>query len=378
MKKLILPLLSVPLLWNGSASALDLVLAHGYPPTHHLSVTYERFAEHLQENSDINLTIHSGGALTSLVETSQALRDGVMDIGTVLPPYYLAEFPNPNLVANLSMLVTAGEHVEAPGAVMAGASMEYLFFNCEDCQTDYLNQGQVYLGSLSTSTFDLLCSSPIRTVEDVAGKRLRSGAANFGRWAEHFGGVQVQLPGGEIYESLSQGVVDCTMQSVSDITGYQLYEVANHVTLGFLGGVFSGIDPHNVNVETWRSLTDEQRRVLLDASARGVAASTYSFYHVANTNVERADEFNIEIIRATDEMIAANLEFVEQDIEIIETQFSNEYGVQDTASKIEIIEQLLARWRDLLADWDGQEDSLARIYNEEIFSRVDESTYGMN
>lgn len=358
--------------------ALDLVLSHGYPPTHHLSVTYERFKDYVEKNSDIDLTIHAGGALTSLTETSQALRDGVVDIGTVLPPYYLAEFPNANLVANLSMLATVGEEVDAPGPVMVGATMEYIFFNCEDCHQEYAQQGQIYLGSLSTSTFDLLCSSPIRTIEDVKGKRLRSGAANFGRWAEYFGGVQVSLPGGEIYESLSQGVVDCTMQSVSDITGYQLYEVAKYATLGFLGGVFSGIDPHNVNVDTWRSLTDEQRRVLLDASARGVAASTYSFYKVAKDNVEKAPEMGVEIIFATDEMVAANKEFVEQDIPVIEQQFSNDYGVQNTEAKIEKIRDLIERWKGIMAGWDGQEESLARIFSEEIFSKVDEKTYGMN
>jgi TRAP-type C4-dicarboxylate transport system substrate-binding protein len=354
--------------------AKDLVLSHGYPTTHHLSVTYKRFADYIAQNSDIKLTIHPGGALTSLTETSPALRDGVIDMGTVNPPYYLAEFPDSNLVANLSMLATTGKSVEAPGAVMVGAAMEYIFFNCEDCQADYARQNQIYLGSLS----DLLCSKPIRTVEDVRGKRLRSGAANFGRWAEHFGGVQVQLPGGEIYESLSQGVVDCTMQSVSDITGYQLNEVAKFATLGFLGGVFSGIDPHNINIETWRSLTDKQRRVLLDASARGVAAATHSFYKVAKDNVEKAPEMGVEIIRATDKMIEENQKFVEQDIKVIERQFSDEYGVKDTSAKIEKVRGLIDRWRGLLADWDGKEESLAKIFSEEIFSKVDASTYGMN
>jgi len=148
MKKLVLPIVSAAFLCGAasSASAVDLVLSHGYPTTHHLSVTYERFVKHVEENSDIKLTVHAGGALTSLVETSQALRDGVIDIGTVNPPYYLAEFPDSNLVANLSMLATAGGTVEAPGAVMAGAAMEYIFFDCDDCHAAYANQGQVYLG----------------------------------------------------------------------------------------------------------------------------------------------------------------------------------------------------------------------------------------
>jgi hypothetical protein len=64
------------------------------------------------------------------------------------------------------------------------------------------------------------------------------------------------------------------MVPMPDLIGWQLFEVVDYATLNFLRGVFSGIDPHNVNIETWRSLTDEQRRVLLLASARGTAAAT--------------------------------------------------------------------------------------------------------
>jgi len=31
--------------------ALDLVLSHGYPPTHHLSVTYERFKDYVEKTA---------------------------------------------------------------------------------------------------------------------------------------------------------------------------------------------------------------------------------------------------------------------------------------------------------------------------------------
>lgn len=361
-----------------SASATSLVFAHGYPTTHPLSVTYDRFIEFIENHSDIELTVHSGGSLLSLVETSPGLRDGVADIGTVLTPYYLAEFPDANLVANLSMLVTAGQPHDAPGAVMAGATMEYIFFNCEDCHSDYAQQNQVYIGSLSTAGFDLLCRDAIRSTEDIAGKRFRSAAANFGRWAEHFGGTQVSVPANEIYESVSQGIVDCAMNSISELTGYQLYEVIDTATIGFLGGVFAGVDPHNVNRETWQGLSEEHRRALLEASARGVAAATANYYRVSAENIEGAADMGVEIIRADQEMIDANYAFVQHDISVIERQFTEEYGVQDANNKIENVRTIIDRWRIMIDDWDKTEEGLYNIYNNEIFSRIDIPTYGMN
>ena len=361
-----------------AASATSLVFAHGYPTTHPLSVTYDRFIEHVQQNSDIELTVHSGGSLLNLIETSPGVRDRVVDIGTILTAYYLAEFPNPNLIANMSMLITAGHVLDAPGTAMAGATMEYIFFECDDCRQDYARQNQIYLGSFATPAFDLLCRDSVRSVEDVAGKRLRSAAANYGRWAEHFGGVQVSVPANEIYESLSQGIVDCAMNAASEITGYQLHEVISSATVGFLGGVFSGVDPHNVNIETWRELSEDHRRVLLEASARGVAAATANFQKVATENTVNGPSMGVEIIRATDEMIAANLEFVEGDMAVVERQFSQEYGVQNTTEKMERIRALIDRWRDLTRDWDHSEESLHKLYQDEIFSKIDVSTYGMN
>ncbi|WP_170984365.1 C4-dicarboxylate TRAP transporter substrate-binding protein [Rhodoligotrophos defluvii] len=358
------------------SASVELVFAHGYPTTHPLSVTYDRFIAYVKDNSDIKLTVHPGGSLLNLMETSPGLRDGVADIGTVLTPYYLAEFPNSNLIANLSMLVTAGQPHQAPGAVMAGATMEYIF-NCKDCQADYAAQNQVYLGSLSTAGFDLLCREPIRAIGGVKGKRLRSAAANFGRWAEHFGGIQVSVPANEIYEALSQGIVDCAMNSISELTGYQLHEVIRSATIGFLGGVFAGVDPHNVNRETWQGLSEDHRKVLLEASARGVAAATANYYRVSAENIKKAPGMGVEIIKATDEMIAANNEFVQKDIAVIEQQFTREYRVKDAARKIEHARGLIDRWRALLANWDGTEESLYKLYNDEIFSKIDVSTYAM-
>jgi len=379
MRSLLAGLAVSTILFAGAATpsaATSLVFAHGYPTTHPLSVTYDRFIAYVKENSDIELTVHPGGSLLSLTETSPGLRDGVADIGTVLTPYYLAEFPNSNLIANLSMLVTAGQPHKAPGAVMAGATMEYIF-NCEDCQADYARQNQVYIGSLSTAGFDLLCRTPIRSVADVKGKRLRSAAANFGRWAEHFGGIQVTVPANEIYEALSQGIVDCAMNSISELTGYQLHEVIRSATFGFLGGVFAGVDPHNVNLEAWRGLSEEHRRILLEASARGVAAATANYYAVAADNEKKAPSMGVEVIQASEEMIAANNEFVQKDIAVIERQFTQEYGVQSADKKVERARALIDRWRALLADWDGTEEGLLKTYKDEIFSKIDVSSYGM-
>src|SRR5690606_13291551 len=141
------------------ADAQEFRMASGYPVTSPAYKATESFVGYLEENSDMSVQVHHSGSLLSFTEIPGGLRDGVVDIGVILPPYYPSEFPESNLAANLSMLMTNGAPVKAPGAAMAGVMADYIF-NCQDCQEGYKRHNQVYLGSLSSSTFDLLCREP--------------------------------------------------------------------------------------------------------------------------------------------------------------------------------------------------------------------------
>lgn len=255
-----------------SAIAQNLKYASGYPPTSPVFSASEAFIKYVTENSDVELTYHHSDSLLNFTEMSPGPRAGIADIGVVLPPYFAASYPSANLAANL-MLATSGTPTDAPGAVMAGAFMEYVFLNCPGCAEDYKRQNQVYLGSQSTGSFDLLCTSPIRSMADMTGKRIRTGAGNFGRFAEHFGGVQVTIPAQEMYEALGQGIVDCSAQSVAEPQGYQMSDVVKYAILGIPGGTYAAINTQDFNRESWQSLSEDQRGVML--REQGVTTDTW-------------------------------------------------------------------------------------------------------
>lgn len=359
------------------AQAQELRYAHGYPATNPSAQGPEVFKAYVEENSDLKVTIY-GQSLLSLTETPAGLRDGIADMGAVLTPYSVTDFPNPNLVSNMSMYVTSGEQISAPGAAMAGATMEYIFLNCEECQAEYTNQNMVYLGSSSTAPFDLLCSSPVADLDQIRGKTYRSAADNFGRWAEAFGGVRVSIPSSEVFEAMSQGVVDCAMMSASDLTGLSLFEVVTHVTPSIPGGIFSGTDLANINRDAWARLSDEQKAVVLQGANQAIASTTAEYYHAAAKNLEDAPAQGVEVLAPSDEMAAAYSDHVTNDMGVILSQFSNDYGVSDVEAKMETIRNLIDKWKGLTADWDGEDETLADLYWENIYSKVDLATYGAN
>jgi TRAP-type C4-dicarboxylate transport system substrate-binding protein len=366
-------------LMTGATMAQDktLKISVGFPPGGPSVTTLQAYADYIEANSDLKTKVYAL-ELLNLKEIPPGLRDGVTDVGYVLTPYYPAEYSEINLAANLSMLATTGEQVPSPGAVMAGVISEYVMLKCPDCQAQFKQQNQAYLGGAASPTYILLCTTPIRTAADLKGKQIRSGAANFGRWAEHFGATKVSIPGNDVYEALSQGVIDCAMMSATELSNLQLMDVTDHITLGVPGGVFAGGSTQNVNLDTWRGLTDAQRETVIEASALSSAAITYAYYSSAIENIEAAKEKGIDVMTAPEPLLEASADFVKQDVDVIAKQFREDYGLENVEEKIATITALVDKWKGLTKDIADDREALRQLYWDEIYSKVDPATYMMD
>lgn len=358
-----------------AANAETLNAAVGLGPKNSTIISYQKFADYVAEHSDLEIKVFSM-SLLNLKETPPGIRDGLADLGFVLPVYFPAEYSESNLAANLSMLSTAGTQIDAPGAAMAGAMTEYIL-NCADCLDEFKTQRQVYLGSVASASYMLLCNKPIQTLDDFKGSKLRSGAANFTRWAESLGAISVSIPSNDMYEALSQGVVDCVMAAVSELTNNSLFDVTKYVVRRVPGGVFAGAATSNFNVDVWQELTDEQRAVILRGAADMQAEMTLAYYALAQDDMTAAPGRGIEVIDPADEVIAASDAFIQDDLKVIEQEFTATYGVQNTQAKITEVSRLVEKWKGLTADYANDPEGLGEVYWNEIFSKMDPKTFGM-
>ena len=358
------------------ASAKTLKSAVGLATSSAQFYAHQRFADYVKEHSDLKIKVFSM-SLLNLKETPPGVRDGIADMGFVLPPYYPAEYAENNLPANLSMLSTTGRQVESPGAAMAGATSEYTYFHCPECLAEYKKQNQIYLGTGASPTYINLCTTPLRSLEDLKGKKYRSGAANFGRWAEHFGGIKVSIPGNDIYEAMDQGVIDCAMLSATELTNLSLFDLTKFVVRRIPGGVFSGVATINVNRDSWQDLTTAERKVFLQGAARINADLTWKYYSDAKKNIDASPAKGIEVIEPGPEIMKASGEFVKGDVKIIAAQFTKDYGLKNVDPKIAKIPELIEKWKGLTADIADDPEALTKLYWDEIFSKIDPATFGM-
>jgi len=164
----------------GATSAKTLSSAVGVGTNSVQFYTHDRFETFIEKNSHLEIKVYAL-SLLDLKETPAGIRDGIADMGFVLPPYHPAEYANFNLAADLSMLSTVGKRVESPGAAMAGAIMEYVFFSCPDCLEEFVRGDLAVIAEQYRTDYGV--DNTEQKIETVAGlvekwKRVTAGLAN--------------------------------------------------------------------------------------------------------------------------------------------------------------------------------------------------------
>ena len=361
---------------TAGAQERTLKIAHGVPADAPIALGHQALADYLLEESDMKAELYAM-SLLSLGETSPGVRDGIADMGYVLPQYYPAEYADSNLAGDLSLLSTLGTNPVAPAVVMGAAYMEYNALNCTDCLELVERQNQLPLIGVASADYTLFCRTPIEGVSDLKGKVLRAGGGSWGRWAEHFGATKVSIPFNEAYEALAQGVVDCVMGSIPDSMNFQLQDVAKYVITGVPGGVFPGFT--TVNLDTWRGLTVEQRAQLLRGAARASARINVGYQNSALAGAEKLRAEGKSVQPSSSELNSASAEFVRADVAVIAKQFETTYGIKDVANKIAIVTALIEKWKGKIGEIDStNEDAVSELLWTEIYSKLDPETYGID
>ncbi len=362
---------AVALLAANAALARDVRIVVGVPPGSAAQFGVEAFAEDLSARTggDLNVRIFPP-SLLDLIQSFGGIRDGIVDGGYLVLNFHAAELREAQLPIELAML---GRNSYA----MAGAMSEYIL-TCEPCIAERLANNQVPLGNASTGTYSILGTSPMTTVEELQGRRLRAAGGAWSRWAAAMGAVGVSLSGNEIFEAVSQGTIDGAMNAPSELTSLRLMDVATHVTVDMPGGTVHGLDLMSVNRDFWRSLTIEQRAAYIQSAALGNAAATWKFVNDVQTNLAAATAAGITVANASPETQARSQAAIEADFANIAQIATDTHGIEDAEAKIARFRELVARWEQLLPmdrDWTAEE--IAEVFRREIYDNLDPATYGL-
>ncbi len=353
------------------ASATDLRIAPGAPPAHPASShLYAGLAKYLPEESGGAMNAQVlGPEVVTLGQMKDALQTGLVDVGNLLPLYFPAELPNFALAGELSL---SGTDPHAMGAALT----EYTV-TCGSCQTEMTNFGIVYLGSGSSDPYVLLTTKPVTTADDVKGLRLRSGGSPFSRWAENFGAVPVSIGVGETFEAMSQGTIDGSMASIGDLLSFRLVELAKDVTAVPLGTYFSTSNFATAKT-TWANLSPEERTALLKAANRANADFTNRWgYEFPKIAAKAASEAGITLTDADPAFAKAAADFAIADRETAAKISQDRFAMNDASDRVAEFVSLVAKWEKISDEVNHDPVQMAQKVWDEVWSKVDVSTYGM-
>ncbi|MEI4472224.1 C4-dicarboxylate TRAP transporter substrate-binding protein [Frigidibacter sp. MR17.24] len=295
-------------------------------------------------------------------EMSTALRDGVTDFGPLLMPYFIAEYPDSALPTELPMLGSSAQ-------VVSSAVTEYIA-TCAPCQAEFARNGQVYLGQDTTPVYQMLTTRPVRTLADMKGLKLRAGSPFYAAFIEAMGAVPVQIQSSDLFESLSQGVIDGTFSSPHEIIANRLGDVVGYVT-EIDQGLFNGAAVTTASQLLWMRMEPADRHALATASQYGLAAGAAGFdRQIAEVRDQKLVEFiepDAELVAARDSFNAGRLSGAAA---ILQSR-----GVDDAQAKIDRYAALVEKWEGLVTP-QMTPDELGALRDREIWAKVDFAAYG--
>ena len=356
---------------GAAAQAETVRIVVGVPDGSAAHYGVEAFAEDLAERTGGELDVRVfPPSLLDLRQTFGGIRDGIVDGGYMVLNFFPSELPEAQLPIEMAML---GRNPYA----MAGAMSEYIL-TCEACIAERLAANMVPLGNASTGAYAIIGTAPMTTEDEIEGKKLRAAGGPWARWAAGLSAVGVSLSGNEIFEAVSQGTIDGAMNAPSELTSIRLIDVATDVTTDMPGGTVHGLDLMSVNRDFWRGLTDAQRRAYMDAAALANAAATWKFADDVASNLEMAREEGITVSEASEEAKATSEQVIEDDLGSIAEIARDTHGIEEAEEKIARFRELVAKWEGLLPlDRAWTPEEIAEIYRAEIFSALDESAFGL-
>jgi TRAP-type C4-dicarboxylate transport system substrate-binding protein len=222
---------------------------------------------------DLEIRVYPGGELGKgpLEQYVRAVQ-GVADITWGLPGYTSTQFPK--------LMVS-----ELPGALPDGMTGYDLIWNAYDAGLlDSEFPATIPLALwLSEPNIFIMKDRDVRTPDDVKGLKIRVSGAAAAAVMEALGATPVQMPAGEIYNSLQTGLIDGVITGASAVGDFKLDEVANSYTIGAPLGRISFYLV--MNKARFDGLSDEHKMAINSIAGRKLSESAEAGWNARAASV---------------------------------------------------------------------------------------------
>ena len=344
--------------------AAEFIYGSFLPPKHGAVRTLPPIFERLKKesNGELDWKMVTGGQLfggkASLDGAGKHLADG----SVVILSYFASALPTAFTLIDLAIF---GEN---PLATLAASTEEFMK-NCPQCQADYKKRNTIWLAGLGATHQKLLCAKPVTKMSDIKGLKIRT-SGGLGRLAKAMGGVAVGMGSSAIYAGLQRGQLDCTIGTSGWLMSHRLIESVTHV-YDYPLTVTHGQATMVMNLDRWKALSTENKRLMLKYSAHMAAVVHINGYAVDAKRAKAASKNkNILWVKPDQEFKDFMTDYRSKE-KAIAIKRAKKRGVKNPERLVNSHLANVARWEKMLAGKTFTAESYAELLWNEIYSKVD-------
>ena len=350
------------------ASAQEFVYGSWVPASDYLNssalpVAFKQIEE--ETKGAIKWKLIPGGQIADGKGTFNAVKDGLMQGGLAIAVYV------PNVVPSNALLystVVPGDDVVAA----TGAGTEVMFLNCPSCLDEYKKINSIPLSPYSGAASVFMCTKPVKSVEELKGKRIRATGAAV-ELVNLAGGVPVGATLTEAVSLLQRGGLDCMYGVPEWLKTFAYADFAKHV-VDYPLGVLSPVVAFMLNRETFTKMTPDQKVAHLRAAARLTAV-----HSIGNFIVKNEESYKEVVATKGVQKIAVGKDFDELMAKYKagerarNVKVAKDFGVADPDAILDAYTKAIEKWTRLSKDIGRDPDKFTEALWREVYSKLDPS-----
>lgn len=230
-----------------------------------------------QTDGRLDIKLHSAGELFEATEIFPAVKRGVIEMGYTSPAYLMSYIP------------TAGLAFSVPGAFQNVWEAQYFWTHLgfeSLIQEEAEKHGIQYFTDKLYPT-EMVLKKPVDSLEEFRGLKIRS-AGLLQSFLSDLGAAATYVPGPEIYQALSTGVVDgAHWGAAQEANALSLYEVAKYHVRPALG--IGGVEAFIINEKALAALPDDIREIVVETLEQHFSDRTNEYLYQETLMLEKLE-----------------------------------------------------------------------------------------
>ena len=347
----------------GPAAAADWKYNNWMPPKALEGQMLPKFADEIEKvtGGGLKMKVFSGGQLLDARATLGGIRDGVVDVGFIVPSINASDLPHVAMIPDLLPFARDGFSA-------AAAADETIMVNCPECQGDFRKSNALWLGGFGTTEWNLMCAKPIKDLADLKGRRARVTGGMATRMITALGGVGVNMNPPDIGQALSKGQIDCTFGPIDWMQTLRLKDVVTTV-MDYNLGQFHGLGWFVVNRKSFDALPDAQKTALLDNMAGWSTTYTDAYVERAEKIVADLKAGGVTFWKPTQDIVDALDAYRAKEPGHVAADMKQR-GVENPEKLIQDHLAALKKWEKIVDDAGRDPAKIADAMRREIYAKT--------